>query len=205
VIDNRRQKVRLKIAAAAVLARLGFSKDTTVLDAATAAMIAQETECAHALIIPRQAIAHAPVCRVKTNVISLSPGLVISSAHIAQLLAGCDVAYGFAVTIGPHLEEKRNLYLSRKETSRALVLDAIGSVAAEELAGLTHQEIRTHAAAQKMAATPRYSPGYGDWGLTAQPDFLKWLAAEQIGIHLNDHCQMIPEKSVSAIVGIRSQ
>ncbi|MCX5777683.1 MAG: hypothetical protein NTU66_00425 [Elusimicrobia bacterium] len=202
--DNRRHEVLLKIPAPAVLARLGYSKGKTVLDAATAAAIVEETDIARKLIVPRQAIAHAPINRPGKSLISLEPGLIISSAHIAGLLADCTVAYGFAVTIGPHVEEKRAQYLARKETFRALILDAIGSVAAEELAELTHESIRAEVAKDNQVATPRFSPGYGDWGLSAQLDFLKWLAADQIGIRLTDHCQMVPEKSVSAILGIRT-
>lgn len=193
----------MNISEQAVLARLGYATGKTALDAATAALIAEEIDGACRLIAPRQAVAHAPVGRPDTDIVSLDPGLVIRSGHIARLLAACDIAYGFAVTIGPHLEEKRNQYLLRKETARAVILDAIGSVAAEELAEGVHEDIRREAAARQTSATPRFSPGYGDWALPAQADFLKWLAADRIGIRLTDHFQMVPEKSVSAILGIR--
>lgn len=194
----------IPISEKAVLARLGYAPGVTALDEATAVLIAEETAGARALIIPREAVAHAPVLRPAPGTVSLAPGLVIVSRHIDHLLAPCTEAYGLAVTIGPHLEMKRDRYLARGETTRALILDAIGSVAAETLAEEAHTRIRAAAEARGLTATPRFSPGYGDWPVSAQADFLRWLAADGIGIRLTVQSQMIPEKSVSAILGIRA-
>ena len=94
------------------------------------------------------------------------------------------------------------MFIAQKETNRGLILDAVGSVIAEELADLTQQEIRQSAQTRGEDATMRFSPGYGDWILAGQPAFLAWLGAESIGIKLTPSYQMIPEKSVSAIFGI---
>jgi cobalamin-dependent methionine synthase I len=59
------------------------------------------------------------------------------------------------------------------------------------------------AAKRGLVTTRRYSPGYGDWGVSAQKDFLAWLGAGHIGIKLTESSQMLPEKSVSAILGIK--
>lgn len=195
----------MNISEKAVLARLGYAPGATVIDKETSALIAEEIAGAAALLEPREAVAHAPVVRPAAGTVSLAPGLVIKSDHIARLLAPCGEAYGLAVTIGPHLEAKRDRYLARRETTRALVLDAIGSVAAEALAEEAHARIRADAAARGLTATPRFSPGYGDWPVSAQADFLNWLGAAGIGIRLTPQFQMIPEKSVSALLGIRAQ
>lgn len=194
----------MNISKKAVLAHLGYAPGMTSLDATTAALISDEIVGARTLIVPREAVAHAPVVRPAPGTVSLAPGLVIVSGHIDRLLAPCTEAYGLAVTIGPHLEAQRDRYLARGETTRALILDAIGSVAAEALAEEAHARIRAEAEARGMTATPRFSPGYGDWPVSAQADVLRWLAADGIGICLTDQSQMIPEKSVSAILGIRA-
>lgn len=194
----------MNISDKAVLARLGYAPGTTALDERTAALIAEEIAGARTLIVPREAVAHAPVVRPAPGTVSLAPGLVIVSGHIDRLLAPCTEAYGLAVTIGPHLEMKRDRYLAGGETTRGLILDAIGSVAAEALAEEAHARIRAAAEERGLTATPRFSPGYGDWPVSAQADFLRWLAADGIGIRLTAQSQMIPEKSVSAILGIRA-
>ena len=185
-----------------VLARLGYARGKTRVDAATQEAIDREIQAAARLIASKQVIASSPVKAAAPDRISLEPDLVIKSVKIYELLKDCSEAYGFAVTIGPHLEEKRNAYLQEKETNRALILDAVGSVMAEELAAITHRQIKDLAKAKGMDTTMRFSPGYGDWALSEQKDFLRWLGAGTIGIKLTPSYQMLPEKSVSAIIGI---
>jgi cobalamin-dependent methionine synthase I len=121
-----------------------------------------------------------------------------------KLFQDCVKAYGIAVTIGPFLEQKRGVYISENEPARAVILDAIGSVAAEQLAEMAQTRIREEAEKAGLTTTRRFSPGYGDWPIESQKEFLKWLGAENIGINLNANFQMIPEKSVSAILGVKN-
>ncbi|OGS25259.1 MAG: hypothetical protein A2314_09635 [Elusimicrobia bacterium RIFOXYB2_FULL_50_12] len=186
-----------------VLARLGFARGKTKVDERTHELIAKEIDIARALARPRQAMASSKISRTAPAIIKLQPGLVIQSHDVFALLAECDEACGFAVTIGPQLEEKRARYISEKENTRALILDAIGSVLAEELAEHAHNLIECEARGKGYSVTRRFSPGYGDWHLPQQKDFLAWLAAGDIGIRLTDSFQMLPEKSVTALVGIK--
>jgi cobalamin-dependent methionine synthase I len=51
---------------------------------------------------------------------------------------------------------------------------------------------------------PRFSPGYGDLSLSVQSDLLNVLDARRnIGLTLSDSLMMIPQKSVTAIVGLK--
>lgn len=195
--------MKIQIDRAKVLARLGHAAGKTVIDAKTEALIAEETSVAEKLISPRQVSASSAVRETAPGNLSLEPDFMIQSRDIAALLSGCGKAFGFAVTIGPHLEAKRDSYIKEGQAARALVLDAIGSVAAEELAEQAHAQARAEAAKEGLTATRRFSPGYGDWPLSAQRDFLKWLGAGMIGVKLNANFQMTPEKSVSAILGIK--
>lgn len=188
-----------------VLARLGYSREKTRIDDATQEILARGLVEAKQLIQGRQVRSSANINREAPNQVLLDPGLVIASKDILLLLEGCGAAHGFAVTIGPFLETKRNEYLQAGEVTRALVLDAAGSVAAEFLAAETHKQIAEEAAPGGLKTTKRFSPGYGDWGLDGQPAFLEWLGADAIGIRLTKQFQMLPEKSVSAIVGLKQK
>jgi hypothetical protein len=193
---------RVEIPVPKVLARLGYARGITLLDERTRTLLDDEIALAGRLIQPRVATAESPVRFSAGAVVALEPALAIASTSIAELLAGCAVAAGFAVTIGSALEEKRDEYLAARETTRAAVLDAIGSVVADELAAAAHHAIAGASAQKGLAPTRRFSPGYGDWQLAGQRDFLAWLAADRIGIRLTDHYQMLPEKSVSALLGL---
>lgn len=51
--------------------------------------------------------------------------------------------------------------------------------------------------------TPGFSPGYGDWDLSAQRQVLDILdAPRRIGLTLTAGGMLVPEKSITALVGI---
>ena len=49
----------------------------------------------------------------------------------------------------------------------------------------------------------RFSPGYGSWLLTAQKDFFRWLNLQNFGLTLTDGMLLLPEKSVTALAGVK--
>ncbi|MBQ3442618.1 MAG: methionine synthase, partial [Selenomonadaceae bacterium] len=49
----------------------------------------------------------------------------------------------------------------------------------------------------------RFSPGYGDWDLTAQEKLFTISGAEQIGMSLTSAMMLEPRKSITAIIGLK--
>jgi hypothetical protein len=103
-------------------------------------------------------------------------------------------------TIGPGLEARVRELMSTGREPEGYVLDAVGSVAADEAADVINAKVCHWAAAQNLAAAPRFSPGYGDWSLLEQRAIFQMLPAEELGMRLNPSCMMIPRKSVSFAV-----
>lgn len=119
---------------------------------------------------------------------------------LAKNLAGCSRAILFAATTGmeAELQRKRAAVTS---PARALVLDAIGTAAAEAFCDALCDRWREEYAGCFLR--PRFSPGYGDLPLSLQRPLLSCLdSSRKAGITLTDTLLMIPQKSVSAIVGI---
>jgi hypothetical protein len=202
---NPIQNIPINISYNKVLARLGYAKGKTRADENIIRIIKDEIEKSKVLIMPKQALSSSKISFKNESEIYFNEGFFIKSEKIFSLLKKCSLAYGFAVTIGSHLEKKRDEYSKRKDNSRALILDAVGSVTAEEAANITNSQIKKEAEAKGLKITLRFSPGYGDWELSGQKDFLNWLGAENIGIKLTGNFQMLPEKSVSAILGVYSE
>ena len=200
---NPTQFSKLQIPLNKVLVRLGYATGKTNIDSNINDILKEEIETAGKLLAPRQVQSFSKIALAGGNKIHLEPFFAIESTDIFKLMNNCEEAAGFAVTIGPALEAKRDQYLKDKETTRALVLDAAGSVAAEELAEITNAQITAEAAKRGLATTRRFSPGYGNWAISSQKEFLKWLGAGQIGIKLNENFEMLPEKTVSAIIGLK--
>ncbi|HET9233062.1 MAG TPA: hypothetical protein VFP10_02850, partial [Candidatus Eisenbacteria bacterium] len=103
------------------------------------------------------------------------------------------------VTVGFELERRVSNLLAHGESTRALLLDAAGSAAAEEAAD--ELEKRLHAGRTHR----RFSPGYGSWALTAQRALFELLPHQDVGVELLSSCLMMPRKSVSFAVWLGSE
>lgn len=122
----------------------------------------------------------------------------------AARAAGLPGAEGPAVlalcTIGPALEAESARRQAEGATLDALVLDSIGSAAAEAAADALNAVICHRLAPEGLHAAPRESPGYGAWPVTCQRELLALLPAAELGVSLSPGLMMIPRKSVSFAV-----
>jgi hypothetical protein len=105
-------------------------------------------------------------------------------------------------TIGNSLEKEVGRLSRKGELTKAVILDAIGSVAAESAAEHLNRVIVDEAKNKKLYCSTRFSPGYGGWKLEAQRFIFDLLPAEKIGVRLNRSFMMIPRKSVSFAVNL---
>ena len=100
-------------------------------------------------------------------------------------------------TIGPDLEERVTGLSEEGNLLDAVVLDAIGSAAAEAVARFLDDIIAKAAAAEGLKTSCRASPGYGDWHVREQKNLFELLDGGVIGVKLSESSMMIPRKSVS--------
>ncbi|MDR3244612.1 MAG: hypothetical protein LBT79_07670 [Elusimicrobiota bacterium] len=185
-----------------VLMRLGYSKSRTKIDDRTQILIKENISLSNKLINPKIVVAFDEIS-LQNECVLFNKGYKISSFDIVKLLKDCFMGYGIAITIGEALESKRDDFLKQKEVFNALILDAAGSVGAENCIQALHEQIEKLENDKGNAITRRYSCGYGDWRLKEQKDFLNWLGADAIGIKVNDSYMMKPEKSISALLGVK--
>lgn len=129
----------------------------------------------------------------------------ICSTDLQTNLEGCQEAIIFAATIGlfTDVQIKKESILS---PARACVYQAVGATVIEAVCDDFNEWIRDKEIASQNVLKPRYSPGYGDVPLDVQKDIFKELDCARIaGITLSDSLHMIPEKSVTAIIGIKKK
>ena len=143
-------------------------------------------------------------CYVKTNVSIEEDGVSfpfgkVCSLDLAKNLSGCREAFVFAVTMG-HGAERILSKISRLSAADFFVYDAVGSALAESVCDEAERMIK-----KDVKCKPRFSPGYGDFPLSMQKNVLSFVNAERLlGITLTDTCLMVPQKSITAIIGIRN-
>lgn len=124
----------------------------------------------------------------------------LSSSDLAKCLKNSKKAIIFAATIGADFDRLLLKYSSISPT-KALILDAFGSERIEALCDTFCEQIR---AENNAKITPRFSAGYGDLELNTQTKIFEILNCEKnIGLTLNDSLIMSPNKSVTAIFGIK--
>ena len=108
----------------------------------------------------------------------------------------------FVLTTGNRLEDMVNHLVEEGLVFQATVLDAIGSAAVEALANSVQERIGEMAASEGLCISRRFSPGYCDWHIGQQRMLFQALAADHAGVRLTEKCLMLPQKSVSGVIGI---
>ena len=123
-----------------------------------------------------------------------------ASCDLKKCLENSKKAVIFAATIGVEIDRLilKNMSVS---PTKAVIFDAIGSERIEALCDTFCDYIKDTKNAQ---ITPRFSAGYGDLPLNFQTQIFEILGCEKnIGLTLNDSLIMSPNKSVTAIFGIK--
>lgn len=144
------------------------------------------------------------VCYTETEIKTTNNGIVsfagsdFYSSALLHNLNGCCKAIVFSATIGIGIDRLITRY-SRISPSKAFCFQAIGTERIEALCNCFNEEV-----AKEFGKTrQRFSPGYGDFDISAQRDiFLLLNSSKNIGLTLNDSLIMSPSKSVTAIIGI---
>lgn len=121
---------------------------------------------------------------------------------VLKHLAGCREVILMAATLG-HEVEQLLLRSQVQDLSGALVLDCCASAAVESVCNDLEHELRQAVQQEGRWLTGRYSPGYGDFPLTQQPEVCQLLDTQRrIGLTLTTSGLMVPRKSVTAVMGI---
>lgn len=133
--------------------------------------------------------------------IVLLPGdTLLLGKSIKSFLSGYSKAILFCITLGREfdIEIQRSMI---KDPSFGVILNACGVTLIEKAADELQREISS---VKPKDPLKRFSPGYGDLPLKSQKDFLRLLDAQKsVGIGLNENMLMNPEKSVTAVFGMK--
>lgn len=126
---------------------------------------------------------------------------VFTSADLSRHLERCTYAVLFSATLGAEADALLARY-AVSDMEKALVADAICTELLEAFCDEAVAKLSKTERLLALSPTTRYSPGYGDFPLTYQRDFLRLLdCAKRIGLTLTDALMLSPSKSVTAIVG----
>jgi hypothetical protein len=115
-----------------------------------------------------------------------------------ELFSGAERIVLALATIGPAVETEARKLVEMHQSTRGLIVDAAGTVAAEQTADFVENRIRRHFTSSGWKISRRYAPGYCGWDVAAQKDIFAHFP-DTLGIELTDGCLMVPEKSLSFV------
>lgn len=124
------------------------------------------------------------------------------SKSIIKQLKGATYLLVGVVTIGSSLEEKISELFSQGEYPRALALDAVGTVAAEDFSRKVRSLACQEAIEQGFKTSRHFSPGYSGWNISQQKIIFEIIPADDIGVILTKGYMMLPQKSLSWVIGV---
>jgi len=132
---------------------------------------------------------------------TLQIGGATIAGEISEYLRGARRVAVFMVTAGIEITRRAGLASQRGDAFAGLVLDAIGSWAAENAAEALLARLAGHLLPGE-SFTLRYSPGYCGMNLDQQRVLFELAPAGAAGITLLPSLLMQPLKSISGIVGL---
>lgn len=154
------------------------------------------------VLMPKNTVGRYTVAPCENGVRLLENGLVLQGSDIKKHLEDCCECYIFCATIGSGVEGLIRS-LQAISVTDSLIADAAATTAIESYCDNIENDLRRRLKDEKLFLTWRYSPGYGDFPFTQQPDILSLLRAEKFtGVVCGESCIMLPRKSVTAVMGI---
>jgi hypothetical protein len=184
--------------------RLGFIKGVTEISSSQQEEIERFIQDALSLIHLKGSGLRMPVQEIKGARIILAGDVTFESNQLAALLRNCREIVLMGATAGNDIMKAIEEDAAGRNVTRGIVFDATASETVDaSLDWIMGYFNRTLLRDNRQLLKKRYSAGYGDLLLETQKTIHRLLQLDRIGIRITDSCMLIPEKSVTAITGIR--
>ena len=172
------------------------------LTSSTSSLIDSQIEEAQRLIKPSYSCSIRKILDTESPRTIIEGPMILTSNIITKIFSRCHEVAIFVATIGAGVEERVSHLMSSGEMLKAVVLDAAGSAAIEKLACELEESVRKRASVDGARISRRYSPGYCDWHIKQQKLLFDALTGDSVGVELTEDSLMMPQKSISGIIGI---
>ncbi len=195
------KEIPIKIAEEEVFRYLGYQKEGTRVPIDIKKTIREEIEQAYSLL------ENKGIYRF-LNIVSISADGVIVTAqgyHFSvnrkriDLFQKAEYLLCAMVTVGPKIEQTIKERFEQNQYLRAMVLDAVGTVAVKTVGQWLNHFIEEKKNKQGFQLSRYFEPGSNDWDIQEQKKLFVILQPEKIGVTLSSSLMMQPAKSLSWI------
>jgi len=187
-----------------IYSRLGYAKGLTNITEKQQKETDKDIEYALSLIELKGLASRIPIKEIKTSQVILSEKTTFKSRSLAEFLAGYSECLTLGATSGQRIVKTIQESSHGQNFTQAVILDAVASemtdAALSWIVDYFNNQLRRE---NKHVSSKRFSAGYGDLSLDNQKIIVDVLDMKQIGVTVNKNFMLIPEKSVTAIAGIK--
>ncbi len=147
---------------------------------------------------PRYCCRVFPLSFVEEGIRCEGSTLLLQGRDIRTHLDGCSHAVLLCVTLGADHAVRQAM---AEDITAGTMMDAMASALTEQVCDLAEAEIL--AQFPDLYPVWRFSPGYGDFPIAMQEEFLRVLDAQKrAGVCVSESGLLIPRKSVTAVIGL---
>lgn len=188
-----------------ILYRLGYKRTKTKLDDNQRQNIEKIIWEGVSHCHPKGTFLIMPITERTLDTVTIGNHL-IESRNLAELLVDSEEVALMASTIGGEIISRIEYEIQKENSFKAVIFDSTASQMADKTVAWVMDFINKSITKRAKELTSfRYSPGYGDLDLKYQKVFFKELNLEKLGINLTESYMMTPEKSVTAICGVKNR
>jgi hypothetical protein len=108
----------------------------------------------------------------------------------------------FLCTAGEEIGKISRKAMKSGDLLEGYIYDVVGSEIVESAADLMQNHLEKAMASEGRKITNRFSPGYCGWDVTEQHKLFQLMPDNYCGIRLTTSALMVPEKSISGMIGI---
>jgi len=189
-----------------VYTRLGYAQGKTKLGPDQKDKIDRFIEEAKGLLNLKGAAGLLTIEEIEARQILLSEKVCFRSKALAELLKGCPQVLLMAATSGDKIIQAIQQDSRGENIMRAVVFDAVASETTDAGLDWITNYFNSQLSRKNMRLTQRrFSAGYGDFSLENQETIHKILELDKIGVSLTFEYLLIPEKTVTAVCGVKDQ
>jgi hypothetical protein len=196
--------ITIRVPKDGILSRLGYQSAKTRLKPEQKIQTERFIEEAASFITVQGAACRVSVQLEDDGLIRLADGTIFQSRQLSLFLNGCREILLMGATAGKEIIQMIEQESKADNLTRGVVFDAVASEmvdsALDWIMGYFNRQLRR----ESLSLTKnRFSAGYGDFLLQNQKKMFSLLDLKRLGMTLTKACVLVPEKSVTAIAGIR--
>jgi hypothetical protein len=197
--------ITIAVPKAKVYSRLGYAEGKTQVTKEQQDMVEKYIEEAVALLDLKGAALRMPITSVDEFRIKLLNNIVFESKSLVKFFLDCQEVLFMAATGGSKIMKAIKEGSAGADVTKAVIFDAVASEMVDSALGWVMDyfsyELRRE---NKTLTSNRFSAGYGDFSLDNQEIIYNALELKELGVTLTQSYMLVPEKSVTALAGIKT-